>query len=438
MSAPPYNREAEESVLGAMLLSRDAIESAAEIGLTAADFYAPAHQSIFLAIFAAYDAREGIDPVTIAERLRAQVGDHSPDANRLDEIGGRQRLLQLQAATPASANAPHYARIVARTARWRRAAAYGEEVRLAALAALSDDGTALDGLLDAGFGDAPVTESVGAVELDDLLAADPPVAKPWIVPGILRGGENLVVTGGEGAGKMTLLRQMAVGAAAGVHPFTDQPIPRSKVLIVDLQEDLTELQAELAPLRRHVDAHYRTGAVHLVSRRQGVNLLAARDARWFEGLIVAHAPAFVVMGPLKKMYQPPAGARAWDHDVVEALHRRIDDWQERYGFALALEGHAGHDRETWRVLGSSVWYAWPHFGYGLKPVSWRPREVEMMRWRGERDGRVKRHFPARLTEGAATGWPWLANPACVDELRKIAVVEGLAPAPLDLGDAEPF
>ncbi|MDH3707192.1 MAG: replicative DNA helicase, partial [Acidimicrobiia bacterium] len=65
---PPSNLEAEESLLGAMLLSRDAIADAFEI-VEAADFYRPAHAHIFEAVTSLYSAGEPIDPVTVAEEL---------------------------------------------------------------------------------------------------------------------------------------------------------------------------------------------------------------------------------------------------------------------------------------------------------------------------------------------------------------------------------
>jgi len=101
---PPHNLEAEESLLGAMLLSRDAITAAVEQHVETADFYKPAHGHIYEAIQSLHGQGEPADPVTVAEELRR--------ADLLDLVGGRNKLLELQAGTPASANAAHYARIV--------------------------------------------------------------------------------------------------------------------------------------------------------------------------------------------------------------------------------------------------------------------------------------------------------------------------------------
>ena len=101
---PPHNLAAEESLLGAMLLSRDAIVAAIEVQLSPDDFYKPAHGHIYEAVTSLYAQGEPADPVTVAEELRR--------AGILDAIGGGAVLLSLQAGTPAIGNATRYAHIV--------------------------------------------------------------------------------------------------------------------------------------------------------------------------------------------------------------------------------------------------------------------------------------------------------------------------------------
>jgi replicative DNA helicase len=100
---PPHDLQAEESLLGAMLLSRDAIASAVESCRTD-DFYRPAHGHIFDAVCSLYAQGEPADPVTVADELKR--------ADLLDAVGGTGNLIGLQANTPAIANAARYARIV--------------------------------------------------------------------------------------------------------------------------------------------------------------------------------------------------------------------------------------------------------------------------------------------------------------------------------------
>lgn len=118
---PPHNLEAEESLLGAMMLSRDAIAAAVEAGVTSTTFYGPAHLHIHDAIRKLYSQGEPVDPVTVADELdRAGVVLHGD--------GNRQPLLRLQASTPASANAAHYATIVVELATLRALVAAGAAI----------------------------------------------------------------------------------------------------------------------------------------------------------------------------------------------------------------------------------------------------------------------------------------------------------------------
>ncbi len=109
---PPHNLAAEESLLGALLLSRDAISAVAELHLNASDFYKPAHQHVFEAIRSLAAVGEPVDAVTVADELRRN--------DLLDAVGGSNLLVDLQAATPAISNAPRYGRIVQDTAMLRR------------------------------------------------------------------------------------------------------------------------------------------------------------------------------------------------------------------------------------------------------------------------------------------------------------------------------
>ncbi|MDQ6837945.1 MAG: replicative DNA helicase [Actinomycetota bacterium] len=108
---PPHNLQAEQSLLGAMLLSRDAIAAAVETcGID--DFYKPAHGHIYEAVCSLYGQGEPADPVTVADELSR--------AGLLGAVGGLPTLLSLQADTPATANAGRYGHIVEEHALLRR------------------------------------------------------------------------------------------------------------------------------------------------------------------------------------------------------------------------------------------------------------------------------------------------------------------------------
>ena len=101
---PPHNLQAEESLLGAMLLSRDAIASAIEGHLSSGDFYKPAHGHIYDAVVTLYTEGAPADPVTVSEALTRN--------GLLEAIGGPATLISLQAGTPAIGNAARYALII--------------------------------------------------------------------------------------------------------------------------------------------------------------------------------------------------------------------------------------------------------------------------------------------------------------------------------------
>jgi replicative DNA helicase len=131
----PHSVQAEESLLGAMLLSSQAVGAATE-RVHAADFYKPAHGHIFEAISALYAAGEPVDTVTVAEELRR--------AELLDHIGGPSTLLRLQSLTPAVTSATHYATIVEENALLRRLISAAGEVAELGYHPLDDVSKTLD------------------------------------------------------------------------------------------------------------------------------------------------------------------------------------------------------------------------------------------------------------------------------------------------------
>ena len=108
---PPHNVEAEQSLLGSMFLSVDAVENAMPI-VEATDFYRPAHQKIYAAIQHLHTRGEAVDQITVAARLES--------SGELDAAGGKAYLLDIASAVPTAANAEYYAKIVQRTSLLRQ------------------------------------------------------------------------------------------------------------------------------------------------------------------------------------------------------------------------------------------------------------------------------------------------------------------------------
>ena len=108
---PPQNVDAEQSVLGSLLIDRDAIIQVAPV-IKADDFYQPSHGQIYQAVIDLYDRKQPTDIVTLSDELARQ--------ERLDGVGGVAYLASLASAVPTSVHAEYYARIVERTATLRR------------------------------------------------------------------------------------------------------------------------------------------------------------------------------------------------------------------------------------------------------------------------------------------------------------------------------
>src|SRR5438067_9037408 len=142
-SAPEYDRQppqditAEQSVLGGMLLSKDAIANVVE-AMRTGDFYRPAHQAVFDCILDLYGRGEPADPVTVSAELERR--------GELLRIGGAPYLHTLIAAVPTAANAAYYAEIVADRAILRRLVEAG--TRIVQLGYHGGEGADTDDIVD--------------------------------------------------------------------------------------------------------------------------------------------------------------------------------------------------------------------------------------------------------------------------------------------------
>jgi replicative DNA helicase len=116
---PPQAIEAEQSVLGAMMMSKDAIADVVEV-LRPGDFYRPAHQLVYDAVLDLYARGEPADPITCAEELTR--------AGQIARVGGAVYLHTLVNSVPTAANAGYYAQIVAERSTLRRLVTAGTRI----------------------------------------------------------------------------------------------------------------------------------------------------------------------------------------------------------------------------------------------------------------------------------------------------------------------
>ena len=132
---PPQNIEAEQAVLGAMLIDKEAIAKASEI-LTSSDFYREAHRVIFNAMLELYNKNEAVDMVTVTEILKRD--------NKLEDIGGLAYITSLANVVLTAANVKYHADIVAEKSVLRQLVRVSTEIAAMGYEANEDVGTLLN------------------------------------------------------------------------------------------------------------------------------------------------------------------------------------------------------------------------------------------------------------------------------------------------------
>ncbi|OLL89569.1 Replicative DNA helicase [Pseudonocardia sp. Ae406_Ps2] len=223
---PPQDLTAEQSVLGGMLLSKDAIADVVEV-LRPEDFYRPAHQTVYETILDLYGRGEPADAVTVSAELQRR--------GELVRLGGAPYLHTLIATVPTAANAAYYAEIVGEKAILRRLVEAGtrivqlgyhgnesgevEEVVDRAQAAVyevtdrttTEDYTVLEELLQ------PTMDAIDAIGSQGGAAAGVPTGFTDLdrVTNGLHPGQMVVVAARPGLGKSTLGLDFARSCSIG-------------------------------------------------------------------------------------------------------------------------------------------------------------------------------------------------------------------------------
>lgn len=221
---PPHNIEAEESLLGAMLLSNDAIAAAVNAHLTSGSFYKPAHGHTYESAVSLYRRGESVDAVTVADELKRR--------GVLDDVGGQGALLELVVRTPSSRSAARYARIVEDHALLRRLVTVGASITDLGydLPSDVDEAVARASEIVASIATRPTAVARQRVVDGASFALDRPPEEPaiwgkgdqllWIE------GESCILCGPAGVGKSTIAQQVVkalVGLSGDVLGFPVAP-----------------------------------------------------------------------------------------------------------------------------------------------------------------------------------------------------------------------
>ena len=117
---PPQNLEAEEYVIGAMMLSAHAIEAVSDI-IDGGDFYRESHAKMYRAALELFQHGHPVDAITLADKL--------DENGELEEVGGKERIREIATLVPATSNVGHHAKIVREMATLRGLTVVGEQIQ---------------------------------------------------------------------------------------------------------------------------------------------------------------------------------------------------------------------------------------------------------------------------------------------------------------------
>lgn len=247
----------------------------------------------------------------------------------------------------------------------------------------------------------------------DILEAIKRDVKPssFVIPHVLAEGDRLLITGFEGHGKSTLVRQLAVMVAAGIHPWTLSDVEPQKVLVVDSEnhpDQVLESWSDMIGKAAHMGRPVLQGMLMLQEEWDNeINLNEDDGAQWLIERVRAHRPRLCAIGPLYNLSSKDLS----EHAVVGRMKQVINEARSICGTAFIMEHHAPHrgpgDKErSVRPYGSSTFLKWPDFGYGLKPTE----DEGIYEWQKTRFPRVRsRNFPTHLRWGKPNSleFPWV-------------------------------
>lgn len=388
---------AEQSVLSCCYQSPLALERAAAI-LTGADFAKFEHQELWRVLTGLRSEGRPTDALSVQTAL-----------------SGNKRLMSLHLAIVTNPALPdtveHHASTVHGFARRREVIAQAirmrqraEDLELDPQSLVSETVNALTKIRDLGAPDIE-TQTLGE------LMSKPDEPYDWVIPDLLERMDRLVITGEEGLGKSVFLRQLALMGAAGIHPFSREPMKPIRSHIIDLENTERHVKRQLRGmwLQAKTQGKDPSDRVAIDCRPGGIDICKDKDLSWVNRVLDATQPDLLVIGPLYKL--APRALQTDDH--VAPVISALDSLRAR-GITLVLEAHAGHattkgDERNMRPRGSAALMGWPEFGYGLR---WNEMgDVDMVAWRGDRDSR---NWPLRIKRGGL--WPWTPlDPRANDE-----------------------
>ncbi len=214
----------------------------------------------------------------------------------------------------------------------------------------------------------------------------------WIVPNLWERGDRTIVTGAEGEGKSTLIREWAVMIASGIHPFTLDPMQRQRVMLLDLENSEEQIKDELIKIcgRAGIEVPGEPWLI-VVPWPAGIDLAASDYEAAVDSTLKTYPVDIVMGGPLYKMIDTSLA----DENASKSLSAALDRLREDHDITMVLEAHQVNEQVAYnaktsefvrdrarRPFGSSLWRRWPEFGICLFT------DGRLSHWRTPRSKRV--------------------------------------------------
>ncbi|MFJ2923343.1 AAA family ATPase [Streptomyces sp. NPDC087307] len=397
---------AERATLGALLMpgAEDAFRSIVET-ISEPDLREVRHRTIYAVICSVRVTGAPCDPITVAAELQRR--------GELSKVGGAPYLHQLVQEVPTAAHAVSYAAELREAGLLRAVAEAGTRAVSRALA-----GGDAQEVAEASVADMQAARDRGlAVQDEPLLHLDEFLDQAddvpeWVIPGVLARWDRLIVTAGEGGGKSLFLRQMAMRALSGLHPFKRARIAPVRVMIIDVENSRDQARPwirSMAAAAREEGATPRSENLVLEFRPGGLDLTNPADRSWLARRVEQARPDLITIGPLYKL----ALGNPNEEETARGLMSALEMLRTASGgAAMLIEAHSPHaaagvKRRDLRPIGSSLWLRWPEFGFGLSPSTEVGAEaLRLMDWLPWRGSRSERSWPEQFMQGVT--WPWQA------------------------------
>lgn len=393
----------EELVIGGCLLAEDGIRFAADV-LAPDDFHSPTLSLVFRAMVLLKKEGDPVEPFSVWTR-----------ANELGAKGLDIAQLHYWTQMVGSAHSVgFYAKQVKEESARRRLNTAAAQL----LQASSNEGIppakALSDALEAlkAIRDNTAAQGLLSKKLGEVLSVEED--HDWVVPGLFERGDRMIITGYEGLGKSTWIRQMAILFAAGINPITLDHIDPVRVQVVDVENTESQWRKEVrgivAKARQYGQAD--PGNIDLACHgRIDITKDAALGA--IHRLVDENRPDILFIGPIYKMV--PGGVN--NDDDAAPLITALDSLRDR-GLVLVMEGHSpkgnGQNVRDLSPRGSGALMGWPEFGFGLAPEGDGATAATIQRWRGDRTRGTD--WPKRLEKGGP--FPWTADNIHPETRRK--------------------